>query len=201
VAAENDDGRRFGLWSNCGRLFLALPLEGFVQTVYHGFMKDSDWSSLYEQFERLALRVAWQFLYTEEDVQDAVQEAAAAVWARRKSLSDAEAFRTLFLGAVVNQCRKRRRSYSISEDKPKPPAPGAPDTPVDAALKIELRRKVSAALAALPSEQSEAVVLCLMENMSYVDAAKAMGLTVPALRNHLYRARKALRDALEDALG
>ena len=40
-----------------------------------------------------------------------------------------------------------------------------------------------------------------MEGMSYVDAAKAMGLTVPALRNHLYRARKALRDALEDSLG
>jgi RNA polymerase sigma-70 factor (ECF subfamily) len=186
---------------NVDNLFHGSPLEGFARTVYHGFMNDSDWNSLYEQYERLALRVAWQFLYTEEDVQDVVQEAAAAVWARRRHLSDDEAFCTLFIGAVVNQCRKRRRSYSRSEDEPQLPAPASPDTPADAALKAELRKKVSAALAVLPPEQSETVVLCLMEGMSYVDAAKAMGLTVPALRNHLYRARKALRDALEDSLG
>ncbi|HHN47024.1 MAG TPA: RNA polymerase subunit sigma-70, partial [Planctomycetes bacterium] len=53
----------------------------------------------------------------------------------------------------------------------------------------------------LPPEQAEAVTLCLMEDLSYADAAKMSGMTVPALRNHLYRARKALRQALEDSLG
>jgi len=164
-------------------------------------MNKLQWDECYHQFQRLALRTAWTMLYTLEDVQDAVQEAFSAVWRRRHDLADADEYRRYLLGAVVNQCRKHRRNYLRQPDEYSAGPAEAPGTPEDEALKRELRAKVRKAVAALPEEQAESVVLCLVEGLSYEEAAQAMGTTVPALRNHLYRARKALRENLEDLLG
>ncbi|MBN1808421.1 MAG: RNA polymerase sigma factor [Planctomycetes bacterium] len=162
-------------------------------------MDAGKWGESYERYEKLALRAAWQLLYTADDVQDAVQEAAVAVWARRRKLADGEEFRRLFIGAVVNQCRKRRRRYAKrDEDYHRHAAPA--ETPEGTAIRDELRSRVKAAVADLPDEQAEAVVLCLVEELSYADAAGAMGISVPSLRNHLYRGRRTLREKLEDLL-
>jgi RNA polymerase sigma-70 factor (ECF subfamily) len=45
----------------------------------------------------------------------------------------------------------------------------------------------------LPETQRQAVVLCLINELSYEDAADIMGLSVSAVTNLIYRARKTLR--------
>lgn len=45
----------------------------------------------------------------------------------------------------------------------------------------------------LPDSQRQAVVLCLLNELSYEEAGKIMGLTVSAVTNLIYRARKTLR--------
>lgn len=45
----------------------------------------------------------------------------------------------------------------------------------------------------LPEAQRQAVVLCLIDEMGYAEAAEIMGLTVSAVTNLIYRARKTLR--------
>lgn len=56
---------------------------------------------------------------------------------------------------------------------------------------------VTAAIAALPGEQREALMLVAVEGMSYREAADVTGTSVAAVTSRIARAREALRDAVK----
>jgi DNA-directed RNA polymerase specialized sigma24 family protein len=57
---------------------------------------------------------------------------------------------------------------------------------------------VEVAVAALPERQREAVVLCHYQELSNIDAAVLMGVSVEALESLLARGRRTLRAVLAD---
>ena len=57
---------------------------------------------------------------------------------------------------------------------------------------------VTDALAALPFPQRTVVVLHHFEGLSYAEVADVTGSTVPAVRSHLFRARRTLGKRLEE---
>ncbi|MEU6843583.1 RNA polymerase sigma factor [Streptomyces sp. NPDC046716] len=59
-----------------------------------------------------------------------------------------------------------------------------------------LRRELAAALAALPARQRDVVLLVAWTDLSYEEAAEALGVPVGTIRSRLSRARSALREAL-----
>jgi RNA polymerase sigma-70 factor (ECF subfamily) len=58
--------------------------------------------------------------------------------------------------------------------------------------------RVAAAMRALPDRQREAVSLCHYQELSNIEAAALMGVSVDALESLLARGRRALRAALSD---
>ncbi|NDC54607.1 MAG: sigma-70 family RNA polymerase sigma factor [Planctomycetia bacterium] len=69
--------------------------------------------------------------------------------------------------------------------------------PARIADRDELRAVVQEAIAGLSDNQRMAVLLAKFEHCSYEEIAKAMGLTVPAVKSLLFRARDQLRERLE----
>lgn len=61
----------------------------------------------------------------------------------------------------------------------------------------EFQRQVEIAVRALPPLLEEAFLLVVMEELPYPEAAAVLGLTVPALRMRVSRARQQLRNTLE----
>lgn len=61
----------------------------------------------------------------------------------------------------------------------------------------ERAEAVRGAVAALPVELREALVLCEYEGLAQAEAAEALGVTPKAVEMRLYRARTALRDRLQ----
>ena len=57
---------------------------------------------------------------------------------------------------------------------------------------------MDAALQSLAPRQREAIVLCHYQELSNIDAAAVMGVSVEALESLLSRARRALRVTLAD---
>ena len=57
---------------------------------------------------------------------------------------------------------------------------------------------VTGALCALPFPQRAAVVLHHFEGLSYAEVARVTGSTEPAVRSHLFRARRTLSKRLEE---
>jgi RNA polymerase sigma-70 factor (ECF subfamily) len=74
------------------------------------------------------------------------------------------------------------------------PSPGAEQGLQSA----DLARRVEAALGALPDRQREAVVLCHYQELSNIEAAALMGVSVEALESLLSRGRRTLRTVLAD---
>jgi RNA polymerase sigma-70 factor, ECF subfamily len=64
-----------------------------------------------------------------------------------------------------------------------------PVQPATQPLQLSLRE----ALARLTSDERDAFLLCEVAGLTYVEIAAALGVTVPAVRSVLYRARLSLR--------
>ncbi len=74
--------------------------------------------------------------------------------------------------------------------------PANDETPDERLLRDERHSEVRRAVAALPDDLREAVVLCELEDRALADAAGLLTTTVKAVESRLYRARKQLREQL-----
>ena len=115
--------------------------------------------------------------------------------------------RTWLHRIATNECRMLRlRKVPVSLDElleepataPAEPfqVPAAGPDPEDAAVEAETRRQVVAALAGLPDRYRTAVMLKDGLELPAEGVAAAMGISVPAVRSVLHRARAALRESL-----
>ncbi len=101
-----------------------------------------------------------------------------------------------------NHARWKQRHPTVSIDNEDDHVPESVDAQPgpDAQLeRSEQMQRVEAALAALPEDLREAMLLFTYQDMSYADIATAVGCTSKAVETRIYRARQILRAALGGA--
>ena len=100
---------------------------------------------------------------------------------------------------MLNLCHDRlrkRREVPVAE----PPEQVDPALSVDRRLeRDETVQHVQAALANLPPRQREAIMLHTYQDLSNIETAKVLDISVEALESLLSRARRSLRSQLEGA--
>ena len=85
---------------------------------------------------------------------------------------------------------------TMTTDRPDS-APPAPEPPPDQALQSgERAREVNEAVAALPEELREPLLLAVYEGLPQAEIAVILGCSVKAVETRIYRARQQLRGAL-----
>ncbi len=135
------------------------------------------------------------------DGEEIAQEAFSRVWshaARWRPMGGGgnARFTTWLYRIVVNLAidRKRRPMHSAMDDVDEPM-----DEADDGFMQIHRRQvsdAVSKAMLRLPERQRVALTLCFFEEMSNIEAAKIMSLSVGAVESLLVRARRSLRQEL-----
>jgi len=73
------------------------------------------------------------------------------------------------------------------------------DGPLDELSRIETINSVRMAVLALPERYREVVVLCDLQEMSYLEAAEVLGCAVGTVRSRLHRARALLIEKMRPA--
>ncbi|WP_322040967.1 RNA polymerase sigma factor [Burkholderia diffusa] len=143
------------------------------------------------------LALATRMLGDRTEAEDVAQETFLRIWNHAPRWRDGEArFDTWLHRVVLNLCYDRLRGR---REEPVDAVPDVPDPQPEPAAHAELRSRdarVREALAALPPRQREALVLQYYQDMSNVEAANLMGITVDALESLLARARRNLRAQL-----
>lgn len=143
------------------------------------------------------LALATRMLGDRNEAEDVAQETFLRIWNQAPRWREGEArFDTWLHRVVLNLCYDRLRGR---REEPVDTLPDVPDPQPEPAAHAELRSRdarVRQALAALPPRQREALVLQYYQEMSNVEAANLMGITVDALESLLARARRNLRAQL-----
>ena len=145
------------------------------------------------------VRLAYRMLGDLPAAEDVAQEAMLRAWKQAPSWTPGRAkFDTWLHRVALNLCydRLRRRREVLTDAVPETADPGpAPD---QGWVDRDLARQVQAALAALPERQREAITLCHYQELSNIEAADLMGVSVEALESLLSRGRRAMRAGLAD---
>lgn len=96
---------------------------------------------------------------------------------------------TLMHNLFVNQIRVRRPQETVMED--------ALDEPVSGGqMEALAARDIHAALARLPEEQREVLLLVGLEQFGYAEAAQVLGVPTGTVMSRLSRARERMRQML-----
>jgi RNA polymerase sigma-70 factor (ECF subfamily) len=148
-----------------------------------------------------ALAFARSLSRSRSDGDDLIQEAVVRAIAKLSTLRDDAAFRGWFYRLVINAHRNRsrrsfwRRFLQISETTEEGDAGTSGDYRVanwspDAAESV---RRARQALATLPAEQREAIVLFELQGWQVDEIAALLGVSASAVKSRLARGRDRLR--------
>ena len=148
-------------------------------------------------------RFASRMCRNKADADDVLQDALLSIATHLDSFEGRSSLPSWAFTIARTACSRRRRG------KKNEPADGegsldvhaaeAPD-PEDHAASVEMSELVAQALARLPDDYREVLLLRDAEGLTAPEAALALGVSVDALKSRLHRARGALREALRPVL-
>lgn len=165
---------------------------------------------LVRRHEKRVYRVTIAITGNEADAEDALQDTFYKAFRRLKDFRGASRFTTWLTRIAINECllRLRSRKPMVSLDEPevdaeallpKRLAPWYAD-PEKRYAQQELRRIVHEAILQLPEGYRVVIILRDVEHLSIARTAEALGLTVPAVKSRLLRARLMMRGLLSPHL-
>ena len=157
------------------------------------------YAQLVNRHAGLAYRVALRIVGNHHDAEDVAQESLVVAWQQLPQFRGESNFSTWLYRIVtrraVNRINRDRRHFST--DVLAEHADESAQTEV-AVERNETADAVADAIQALPPAQRVVVVLHHLEGLSYADVASITASSVPAVRSHLYRARRTLGTALAE---
>ena len=137
-----------------------------------------------------------------EEAEDVTQEAVLQAYLRLSDLRDSSRFGSWVCGIAVNLAKmrlRRRRHVFLGSDVGGIHVPGALDgaatdpSPDEVLEARELLRHVHEAVAVLPKDHREAVLMYYVEGLGTHEIAALLGRSTGAIRVRLHRARRLLR--------
>lgn len=141
---------------------------------------------------------SYRMLGERAGAEDAVQETFLRLWktAARWKPQGAK-FETWLYKVAMNVCldKLRKRGREAPEEAAPERADSAPRAD-EQLISEERRAAVETALADLPERQRQAITLCHYQELTNIEAADIMEISVEAVESLLARGRRALRDAL-----
>jgi RNA polymerase sigma-70 factor (ECF subfamily) len=141
------------------------------------------------------------------DAEDIAQQVFIRVWKSAARYEPTAKFTTWLFkitrNLVFNELRRRKRhpahSLDAASEDERPmqaPDPGT-KSPDDSLLNDEMQAAIQKAIEELPEVQRMAIVLRRYDDIPYEDIGEILGLSVPAVKSVLFRARTELREKLK----
>jgi RNA polymerase sigma-70 factor, ECF subfamily len=154
-------------------------------------------------YRERSVRMAWRLLGSDAAAaEDVAQDAFVRAYRGLARFREEAKLSTWFYRILVNEVRRHQRWRSVRQrfaaEGRDPDAVADPESDIAARADPALRRRIAAALSALPRGQREAFVLVHLEGLTVAEAASATGRAIGTIKSHLHRALASLRNRLAD---
>lgn len=164
---------------------------------------EAAFSTLMERWELPVKAVIGRLVLNTSEAEDLAQETFVRLWKHRDRYQAGRPVKPWILGIALNLARNRLRWWrlrpTINLDDWSYQSSDEAVTHRHAAGElegVERGKAVRNAIAQLPSDQREVLILATYEELSHAEIAVAVGATPKAVENRLARARQRLRDLL-----
>jgi RNA polymerase sigma-70 factor (ECF subfamily) len=148
-------------------------------------------------YDRCA-RIAMRILGNREDAEEAIQDAFLRAFRALASYEDRERFSAWLSRILINQCRTIRARVQRREEVFSHLELGDAELFADAESVESVWPDLERALAQLPADQREAVVLRYSDDLTYEEMARITGAGESALKMRVQRAFARLRALLQE---
>ncbi len=158
---------------------------------------------LVHRWERKVQGAIYRLVGPGEDVRDLTQETLLKAYRGLRTFKKEARFSSWLYQIALNACRDRMRrgrgkSYVSFDELVETGETGGEAGPsaLDLIEARDLSRQVAAAVAALPEEQREVVVLKEYQGLTFLEIAEALDVPLSTVKTRLYRGLGQLRQQL-----
>jgi len=182
-----------------------LAEQALIQAAQHGDTAAFD--DLVKKYQGYLYRLMVRACHHPQDAEEVASEAFARAYSRLCQFEGRSSFVSWLGRIATNLCFRRREKAelpSVSLEDQAREESGHPDrgpaapmpTPEESVLREEMHRIIHAAVAELPEPDQTVLRLRDIEQYSAAETAERTGLSVPAVKARLHRARTRLRERL-----
>lgn len=154
------------------------------------------YEELVSRYERLVAKVLYPYAKREISAEDLMQETFLRAYDRLESFNPEYRFKTWLLAIAnnlgIDTLRRRREMVEYNQEIHSEASSG----PEKAAMDADRNASVREAMESLPETYQVPLMLRYNEEMSYAEIAEVLGLTVPAVKSRLFRARNMVGERL-----
>lgn len=154
-----------------------------------------------EQHSGALYRLAYRFTGGSSEAEDVVQDVFVKVWSNPTAWRPGPGggLAAWLRRVTTNRCLDGLRRRAFVSDSVVPEQIDLAISAEESANSQKLAKHAREALASLPARQRAAIVLTYYEECSNAAAANAMGMTVDGFESLLVRAKRALRQFVENS--
>ena len=174
------------------------PEERLVRAVRAG--DATALGEVYDAHHEAVRAFARRLLGDDAAAEDLVHDVFVALPDALGSFQGHASLRTFLISVAVNRARHEKRStarrlgaYERLHAEPR----GESDDPEHLRARRSLAQTLSRCIAQLPMEQRVAIVLCVVEERTSVEAAEIVGVPEATMRTRVFHARRKLRELME----
>lgn len=182
---------------------MAPPDEDLVAAFQSGDIAAFD--ELVQRWDRRIHGVVYRLIGNHDEARDLSQEAFLKAYRALGSFKKESRFSSwlyqIAINATRDRLRRRRRRTDLSlddlEDKAESALRDVRPSALDRIESDDLSRAIAGAMAALPEEQREVVILKEYEGLTFPEIAQTLDLPLSTVKTRLYRGLAQLRTRLE----
>ena len=155
---------------------------------------------VFERYNRLLYALAYRYLKSGEEAEDAVQYTFMKVWGQRDSFDFRSGIRSLLFTILKNYILNELRHRQIVFEKHYEIAQQGEEVDEGFLKEFEskeLKEHLWSAISELPPQKRKICQLKIGKGLSNQEIADMMQITVPTVKSHYTQAIKLLRSAIE----
>ena len=203
---------------NPGAADFAVPLERVENQETRGAAVDDEdrdltFEQIIEKYSKKIYNIILRQINDREEAEDLTQETFVNAYKSFATFRGDCKIQTWLCQIALNQCKnrfrqrdRRRTVEGPSLDSPNLAAeegtrpleiPDWEQSPQDVLIRNETYRYVLKAIASLPDDYREVIMLCDLQHLPYLEIAEITGLSLEAVKTRIHRGRLMLRRKLE----